>query len=54
MSIVAVQELPGTSGRGGMSADVTAKDCAGQFSDVLHESGSKLFYTACNVVVEHK
>lgn len=36
-----VHESPGTSSRG-------AKQCL----DVLHESGSKLFCTMCNIVVE--
>lgn len=49
-----VQETPGTSGQGGMSAKVTAEDGTRQFSDVLHKSRGKLFHTACNIVVEHK
>uniref|UniRef100_A0AAQ6A312 Uncharacterized protein n=1 Tax=Amphiprion ocellaris TaxID=80972 RepID=A0AAQ6A312_AMPOC len=33
---------------------ITAKDREKQFPDVLHQSGGKVFYTLCNIVVEHK
>lgn len=49
------------SEKAGMSANtshlptnITAKDRAKQFPNVLHESGGKLFCTVCNIVVEHK
>lgn len=35
-----MQETPGASGRGGMSAKAIAKDHARQFPDVLYKSGS--------------
>ncbi|XP_076137435.1 CGG triplet repeat-binding protein 1-like [Alosa pseudoharengus] len=34
--------------------NITAKDHEKQFPGMLHESGGKLFCTACNTVVEHK
>lgn len=33
---------------------ITAKDHEKQYPGILHESGGKLFCTACNIVVEHK
>lgn len=33
---------------------ITAKDREKQYPGILHESGGKLFCTACNIVVEHK
>jgi hypothetical protein len=33
---------------------ITAKDRERQYPGILHESGGKLFCTACNIVVEHK
>uniref|UniRef100_A0A8C5FXB2 Uncharacterized protein n=1 Tax=Gadus morhua TaxID=8049 RepID=A0A8C5FXB2_GADMO len=33
---------------------ITAKDREKHYPCILHESGGKLFCTACNIVVEHK
>uniref|UniRef100_A0A8C5FGT3 CGG triplet repeat-binding protein 1 n=1 Tax=Gadus morhua TaxID=8049 RepID=A0A8C5FGT3_GADMO len=33
---------------------VTVKDREEQYLGILHESGGKLFCTACNIVVDHK
>uniref|UniRef100_A0A673C5M4 Uncharacterized protein n=1 Tax=Sphaeramia orbicularis TaxID=375764 RepID=A0A673C5M4_9TELE len=37
-----------------LPTNITAKVRASQFPDVLHKSGSILFCTACNIVMEHQ
>nr|XP_033947658.1 uncharacterized protein LOC117452938 [Pseudochaenichthys georgianus] len=37
-----------------LPTNISAKDRAKQFPDVLHESGGKLFCTPCNCVLEYK
>lgn len=44
-----IQESPGTSERGGMSADVTAKGLAVRFPKVLHESRINCFAPCINL-----
>lgn len=53
-AIINMQEIPGTSERGGVSAKVTAKDHAREFPDALHKSRCKQSYTMCIVVITNE
>ena len=49
-----MQHVRSVSNVSRLPTKITAKDREKQYPGILHESGGKLFCTACNIVVEYK